>query len=98
MPHLPDRPPFLILQSPELVDYLVSQGADVNAEDVQRKTALHYAVQAPGPTHPPTLINGQGHEIFHVFTKKCIMALGLFISASERFIYLRISAEKFAKI
>jgi ankyrin repeat protein len=36
------------VQSPELVDYLLSQGADVNAEDVQRKTALHYAVQERG--------------------------------------------------
>jgi ankyrin repeat protein len=36
---------FHSLQSPDLVDYLLSHGADVNAEDVQRKTALHYAVQ-----------------------------------------------------
>jgi len=33
------------VQSPELVDYLIKHGADVNAEDVQHKTALHYAVQ-----------------------------------------------------
>ncbi|XP_023322386.1 protein fem-1 homolog C isoform X2 [Eurytemora carolleeae] len=33
------------VQSPELVKYLLDHGADVNADDVQRKTALHYAVQ-----------------------------------------------------
>jgi len=33
------------VQSPYLVEYLIKHGADVNAEDVQHKTALHYAVQ-----------------------------------------------------
>jgi len=33
------------VQSPDLVEYLITNGADVNAEDVQHKTALHYAVQ-----------------------------------------------------
>ena len=33
------------VQSVELVRYLIRHGADVNAEDVQHKTALHYAIQ-----------------------------------------------------
>ena len=33
------------VQSAELVKYLIRHGADVNAEDVQHKTALHYAIQ-----------------------------------------------------
>eukprot|EP00092_Neocalanus_flemingeri_P030503 GFUD01033118.1.p1 GENE.GFUD01033118.1~~GFUD01033118.1.p1 ORF type:complete len:651 (+),score=133.69 GFUD01033118.1:226-2178(+) len=33
------------VQSPDLVEYLINSGADVNAEDVQHKAALHYAVQ-----------------------------------------------------
>ncbi len=33
------------VQSPELVKFLLENGANVNAEDVQHKTALHYAVQ-----------------------------------------------------
>jgi len=33
------------VQSPDLVDYLIKNNADVNAVDVQHKTALHYAVQ-----------------------------------------------------
>jgi len=33
------------VQSAELVKFLIRQGADVNAEDVQHKTALHYAIQ-----------------------------------------------------
>jgi len=33
------------VQSPELVEFLIQSGVDVNAEDVQHKTALHYAVQ-----------------------------------------------------
>ncbi len=33
------------VQSPELVQFLLDSGVDVNAEDVQHKTALHYAVQ-----------------------------------------------------
>ena len=33
------------VQSPELVEYLIKNDADVNAVDVQHKTALHYAVQ-----------------------------------------------------
>ena len=33
------------VQSVELVKFLIRNGADVNAEDVQHKTALHYAIQ-----------------------------------------------------
>ncbi|QQP41437.1 Fem-1A [Caligus rogercresseyi] len=33
------------IQSPKLVQFLIDNGVDVNAEDVQQKTALHYAVQ-----------------------------------------------------
>ena len=33
------------VQSVDLVKFLIRHGADVNAEDVQHKTALHYAIQ-----------------------------------------------------
>ena len=33
-----------------LVRFLIRHGADVNAEDVQHKTALHYAIQVRGYT------------------------------------------------
>ena len=33
------------VQSADLVRFLIESGVDVNAEDVQHKTALHYAVQ-----------------------------------------------------
>lgn len=33
------------VQSADLVKYLIRNGADINAEDVQHKTALHYAIQ-----------------------------------------------------
>ena len=33
------------VQSPDLVRFLIESGVDVNAGDVQHKTALHYAVQ-----------------------------------------------------
>lgn len=33
------------VQSDQLCAYLISKGADVNATDIQNKTALHYAIQ-----------------------------------------------------
>lgn len=33
------------VQSVTLCKYLISKGADVNARDIQNKTALHYAIQ-----------------------------------------------------
>lgn len=33
------------VQSVPLCDYLLKKGADVNAQDIQMKTALHYAIQ-----------------------------------------------------
>lgn len=33
------------VQSEQLCSYLISKGADVNAKDIQNKTALHYAIQ-----------------------------------------------------
>lgn len=33
------------MQSVTLCKYLISKGADVNARDIQNKTALHYAIQ-----------------------------------------------------
>lgn len=33
------------VQSPQLCLYLIKKGADVNAKDIQEKTALHYAIQ-----------------------------------------------------
>lgn len=33
------------VQSPKLCSYLISKGADINARDIQDKSALHYAIQ-----------------------------------------------------
>jgi len=51
------------VQSPELVEYLITSGADVNAEDVQHKTALHYAVQEHRLETTKVLVN-HGGDLF----------------------------------
>lgn len=48
------------VQSVQLCAYLISKGADVNAKDIQNKTALHYAIQEHRYTNRffPTYIYG----------------------------------------
>ncbi len=49
------------VQSPELVRFLLKSGVDVNAKDVQHKTALHYAVQE-GRLQTTKLLLGAGAD------------------------------------
>ena len=51
------------VQSADLVRFLIESGVDVNAGDVQHKTALHYAVQ---------VINTDLRSVMDLFLAKLI--------------------------
>ena len=53
------------VQSPDLVKFLLESGVNVNAEDVQHKTALHYAVQE-NRLESAKLLLGHGADPFRL--------------------------------
>jgi ankyrin repeat protein len=69
------------VQSVPLCEFLLKHGADVNAQDIQFKTALHYAIQEHRfETTKLLLEHGAGRDLFYSFFISKLQFISLSLS------------------